>query len=564
VGALLLALLYLATAAALAAAPPAVGRRRASPWVAAALGLIPLAFTASGFLPGRALTPTPLLAGVPPWADPARVAAIDAGSSGANPLLLDPVSQMIPWRRAARDGLLFDPGQGGGAALLGNGQSAALYPTEVAARALSPFRAVTYSQAARLLVAVWGMFWLARALALAELPALLAAAVFAGSGFLQLWRLHPHSLTAATVPWIALAALVAVRRPGPGAAVALAAAGAVGLAAGHPETLLHGVLFALLVAVPVAVAGRRRPRGGLGRGAATGVAAAVLAFLLAAPLLLPFVANLRVSAEWAGREDRRRQTEVPLGAAVERLAPAAAQLALGDPRRKTWEGPENLAELGGGAVGAATLAAAALAFAGGTGPRARRRRRLALLLVAVGVVGLLVGAHFPLLSKPFGWLPVLRDSLLKRLALWWVLAAALLAGLGAEAAGLGAMFRGRRRWPADGAGKAGNELERVGGPGGVVAAEDGLGRVDESSADGPGGMEGAAGTRLGELEQVGGARSAPSGHGETRASVASAGATGRAARRVRARTLLASASVVALAVALAAAFAPAPERLRIL
>jgi hypothetical protein len=294
VGALLLALLYLATAAALAAAPPAVGRRRASPWVAAALGLIPLAFTASGFLPGRALTPTPLLAGVPPWADPARVAAIDAGSSGANPLLLDPVSQMIPWRRAARDGLLFDPGQGGGAALLGNGQSAALYPTEVAARALSPFRAVTYSQAARLLVAVWGMFWLARALALAELPALLAAAVFAGSGFLQLWRLHPHSLTAATVPWIALAALVAVRRPGPGAAVALVAAGAVGLAAGHPETLLHGVLFALLVAVPVAVAGRRRPRGGLGRGAATGAVAAVLAFLLAAPLLLPVVTRAGV------------------------------------------------------------------------------------------------------------------------------------------------------------------------------------------------------------------------------------------------------------------------------
>lgn len=251
VGAVLLSLLYLVTAGLIAvAARLAWRRRRPSLLSAAILTLLPLAFTATGFLPGRGLTPTPLLAGVPPWADPELVARVKASSEPPNPLLLDPVSQMIPWRRAARDGLLFNPAQGGGAALLGNGQSAALYPTEALARLLPPFRAVTYAQAARLLVAAWGMFLLARALAASEAAALVAAATFLGGGFLQLWRLHPHSLVAATAPWLVLAALQLARRPGPRGAVALAAAGAVGLFGGHPETLLHAAIFAAVVASP--------------------------------------------------------------------------------------------------------------------------------------------------------------------------------------------------------------------------------------------------------------------------------------------------------------------------
>ena len=428
-GAVLLALLYLAVAAALAAAARLVrlGRRRgASPAAAIVLALLPLAYTGAGFLPGRALAPTPILAGVAPWADPELIARVEAGSEPANLLLLDPVAQMIPWRRAAREGLLFNPAQGAGAALLGNGQSALLYPTEALARLLSPFRAVTFSQAARLLIAAWGMFLLARRLAVSEPAALAAAAVYLGAGFLQLWRLHPHSLVAATAPWILAALLALVRRPGARPAVALAAAGAAGVFGGHPETLLHVLMFGLLLVLALGLAKPRASAARTGRAAVWGAAAALVAGLLAAPLLLPLVENLRVSAEWTLRRDeRRQQIELAVPAALERLAPAAALLVHGDPRHGTWSGPENLAELGGGALGAAALVLAPLALSG-------RRRKLAAALLVLGVFGLLVAAHVPWLSRPFGWLPLVRDSLLKRLTLWWALAASLAAALAVE------------------------------------------------------------------------------------------------------------------------------------
>jgi len=429
VGAVFLALLYLAVAAALAAAARLVrlGRRRgASPAAAIVLALLPVAYTGAGFLPGRALAPTPILVQVAPWVDPELVARVEAASEPANPLLLDPVTQMLPWRRAARDGLLFNPAQGGGAALLGNGQSALLFPTEALARLLSPFRAVTFSQAARLLIAAWGMFLLARRLAVSEPAALAAAAVYLGAGFLQLWRLHPHSLVAAAAPWILAALLALIRRPGARPAVALAAAGAVGVFAGHPETLLHVLMFGLLLVLALSSMTLRAATARAGRMAVWGAASALVAGLLAAPLLLPLVENLTVSAEWTLRRDeRRRQIELSAPAALERLAPAAALLVHGDPRRGTWSGPENLAELGGGALGAAALMLAPVALSG-------RRRKLAAALLVLGVLGLLVAAHVPWLSRPFGWLPLVRDSLLKRLTLWWALAASLAAALAVE------------------------------------------------------------------------------------------------------------------------------------
>jgi hypothetical protein len=428
VGAVLLAVVYLATSLALAAAVRwwSSGRRSLRPSIGAflLLTLLPLAFTAGGFWRQKVLAPTVALAGVAPWASPPLVAQLEAGSSPRNPLLLDPLAQFEPWRQAARDGLLFNAAQGSGAALLANGQSAVLFPLEVVGRLLSPVRAATYVQAARLLLAAWGMFLLVRRLALGETAAVLAAAVFLGGGFLQLWRAHPHSSVAALAPWIVVAAIDLVRRPGARSAVLLAALGALAVFAGHPETLLHVVLLAALVAAPALIARRDRWRSLLGWGAL----AALLAFLLAAPALLPFAENLHASAEWQMRQDREPQlVEVPFGEALLRLAPAMSFHLLGDPFAGNWSGPENLAELGGGSVGAAAWVLLPLAFA------VPRRRRMAAGWLAIGVVGLLVGAHTPWISKPFGWVPLLSTSLLKRLSLWWVLAAAVLAAMAVEA-----------------------------------------------------------------------------------------------------------------------------------
>ena len=407
--------------------------------LAAALTLLPLAFTGAGFLPGTALAPTPLLSGVPPWAEPGRKQVMDAEAE-VNPLLLDPLSQFIPWRAAASRDLLFNPAQGSGAALAGNGQSAVLFPTEVMARWLTPFRAVSFSQAARLLLGAWGMFLLARALVRSPWSALLAAVAWTGSGFVQLWRLHPHSLVAATLPWVLLALLRLAARPGPLPALGLAAAGALAVAGGHPETLLHGLIFALAAVAWWWWAEGRREGEGEGdragerragsplRIAVWGAAAALTALLLSAPALLPFVDNLRVSAEWEARRDFGTRIEAPLPEALDRLRPNLVTLALGDPLAGTWDGPENLAELGGGSLGAAALLLAFLALAG-------RRRWLAGGLLACGLLGLAWAIQLPALGRPLAEVPLLRESLLKRLSLWWALAVPLAAALGLEAWG---------------------------------------------------------------------------------------------------------------------------------
>ena len=51
-------------------------------------------------------------------------------------------------------------------------------------------------------------------------------------------------------------------------------------------------------------------------------------------------------------------------------------------------------------------------------------------LLVVGAAGLLVSVHLAWFSRPFAEVPLLRESLLKRLSIWWSLAMAVLAGLG--------------------------------------------------------------------------------------------------------------------------------------
>jgi hypothetical protein len=437
----LLVIFYAASAAALALAVRTL-RGPTSLAVALLVSTLPLAFTFDGFRPGLTLAPTPVLARVAPWHDERLIAQVANEASLDNPLLLDPMSQMVPWDLAARESILFNASQGGGAALLGNGQSAALFPVDAIGRLIPPFRAVTYRQAARLLVAAWGMFLLARLLGYGEIAGAVSAAVFVGSGFLQLWRLHPHSNVAAVAPWIAAAAILLLRSPGPRTGALLAITGAAAVFGGHPETLLHVLLFTIVAAPLLATPGQDAPPASSSAGrrllapASWGAFAAALAFLLAAPALLPLVENLTHSVEWTEfRGERRSYGALPLPASLERLAPVAALLAFGDPRRDTWDGPENLVEVGGAALGAPALLLALLAFA----PHARGssawradRSRLAVLL-ALGLIGVLVGAHAPLVTAPFTWVPLLRDTLLTRLGLWWVLAGSILAGAGAAA-----------------------------------------------------------------------------------------------------------------------------------
>lgn len=435
-GALLLVVLYLASAFGVGWVATSLGGRTRRPtrlaWLV--LTLLPLAFTASGFLKDRTFAPTVTLAGIPPWSSPPLVEIMRRGPSEANLLLLDPLSEMEPWRFAARRNLLFNPAQGGGAALLANSQSAVLFPFEIVARLLSPVRAATYLQAIRLLLAGWGLFLLARRLALSERASLLAALAFSGAGFLHLWRAHPHSYVAALAPWILFALLQLARRPGGRSAVVLAVIGAIGVAAGHVETLLHVLIFGLAAALLLA---RRRT---FGRLLGWGVVAALIAALLAAPLLLPFVENLLVSAEWELREGGPVEpVELPWPEVAIRLAPNLSLYSYGPADPGAWQGPpeENLIEVGGGWMSAAALLLLPAAFL------CKRHRQTATVFILLGLVGLAVGTYVPGISRLFHAVPLLGDSLLKRLLLWWVLAVALAVGYAVD--GLSRRRQGRGR-----------------------------------------------------------------------------------------------------------------------
>ncbi|MCH9649754.1 MAG: YfhO family protein [Deltaproteobacteria bacterium] len=302
-------------------------------------------------------------------------------------------------------------------------------PLEIAARWLPPVRAASFLQMARLLLAAWGIFLLARFLGVGEGAAVLAAFTFTGSAFLQIWRLHTLTYVIALTPWILFALLRFIRQPTGSGAGLLALTGALGVYAGHPETLFQSVLFGLLISIPWLFEKRPELRSfqywkSLFRWSEVAV---LLSVLLAAPALFPFLETLTVSAEWEHRQSSRHQkAEMSLETAVLRTWPALDLMALGNPLEGTWAGPDNLAEIGGASVALTALALIPAALT------RRRLRRQALIWLSVGLLGLLVSAHYPVISWPFGELPLIRDTLLKRLTFWWVLAASLLAAFGAE------------------------------------------------------------------------------------------------------------------------------------
>ena len=434
----LLVLLYAGSAALLRLAAGGIGRR-ISPRTALVLALLPLPFVGGGFLPGKVLAPTNGLAGNAPWCSPEFLEAARGDSTAPNPLLFDPLTQGEPWRRATREGILFNPSAGSGAALLGNAQAAPLFLPELLGRLLPPTRAASWIQAARLLIAAFGMFLLARTLGMRRDAALIAAASFVAASFLQLWRTHALSSVAAMTPWVLAAVVRVARRPSRRSAVALGIVGAVAVSAGHPETLLQSAgltAFAVAPTVLLALASRRHRSRGL-RAVSWGGVAALLAGLLAAPVLLPFLETMRVSESWALREaGSLPPVEEPFRRAAGRLATAAQLLVRGDPISGTFTGSSNIVESGGAAAGAATLVLAAAALS------LRRRRRFVLGWVALGVAGLLVSAHVPLVARVALLVPWLGHSILDRLGLWWVVSASLLAGLGSMAV----VRRVGRRW----------------------------------------------------------------------------------------------------------------------
>jgi|GEM_PF-3092752 len=415
--------------------------RRWPKWASVAiLALVAVVATLPGWLPGRVYVPADALKLFAPWAAPGQ------DYRAANEVLLDQTTQFVPWTQYTvaslrqtqmRDGQsvwtgrlpLWNPYQQLGAPLLGNGQSAVLYPTTLLHALLPPTWSWTLAAALKLLVAGLGAWLLARRAGAGESGRLLAGLAFMLCGFNVAWLNHPHTNVMVLLPWALVALLRLIERPSL-VNTALAAL-VVGLqfVGGHPASSVHLLLTCGLVLLLQLV--WLNPRQALRALPAVAVATAA-GVLLAGAQLLPLLDYVDQSAakmlrqealaalpRWALQPWHLAGALFPyvLGYPPDRLMPFPAWGAAGVP---------NPNELVGGWVGTLPLLLAGLAIVW------RRDRRTWLWLIVMALA-LAIAVRLPGVDHLVRRVPGLQVAQNGRLMAAVALALSMLAGIGMEA-----------------------------------------------------------------------------------------------------------------------------------
>ena len=362
-----------------------------------------------------------------PWAG-----TLDEPLTPQNPLLADVPLQILPFRTLVRERLLagelplWANELGTGQPLLGNAHSSPFTPLRLMALPVPPMRALT-------IVAAWQVLLgllLAHALALAlmrpggdlsepgrQRAAAVTAVAFALSAYAVVWLYHPLSMVATFVPGVLLG-IVELARGGRRAFPALVACAVCLTVSGHPETVAHTAVVAAGLGLVLFVRG---PAVGRWRFVGRSAVAALLAFALAAPVLLPVLETLSESERLSSVRSGGAAGVRPPPVSTDALLPLVQPLAFGSPRDGDWNGPRNLNELCSHYAGLVTLA---LALAGAAFWRGR-----ILAIVAAGGLALAVALNVGPLFDAFVALPGMAYGAHARLRVFWVLAAALAAGL---------------------------------------------------------------------------------------------------------------------------------------
>jgi hypothetical protein len=418
-----------------------------------------------------------------PFPDSMRERAVDGVRC-----LSDSAQCFVPWLRYAADALeqdghlpLWKDTAGTGAPLLGNGQSAMFFPTNLLAIALGAPAAIVGWQAVLELAAGAFCAWsLARHLGLSFLASLLCGLVFGFGGFQVVWYLHPQTNVSLLLPLLVLAADRLVLAPSAARVAAVGLVAGLQHLGGHPETAFHCQVAVLALGAVRAVSLRASGGPGVGRRLLALLAGLVLGALVGAVQTLPLLEYLAQSASLAGRTATAPQGEsfdelaavgfaVALGVALvalqrlardRRIVPWAALLfvatalglvvGLAAGLRPTFVMPLSCDWLGtprsflgtslyheeNGAFAGAALPLAALGMLAG------RPRGLARVAGWTLGLGLLAGYHAPILSQALEAFPVFRVAMNSRLQLVALLATAVLAACGLDA--LGRAARGAR------------------------------------------------------------------------------------------------------------------------
>jgi hypothetical protein len=268
-------------------------RRRRRAAVLVVLLLVPVTLLHRALLGGEAFLPADLLGTMAPWKAVSAARRAAAGVPAWNVLRFDGITQFYPWRLAVRRSLragrlpLWNPyalAASGGAPLLANSQSAALYPPNLLFTLLpSASAAFGWVAAFHLFIAAAGMYGFLRALPVGRAGALLGAIAFSLSGPVVTWLALPTFLAVSC--WLPVLLLLIKRAhdaagTAPGRLAGLGAGATAGLLllAGHLQVAFYCLLTAVAYALwqgtpgraprpdrPGPVAGRRGRGGPPGR-----------------------------------------------------------------------------------------------------------------------------------------------------------------------------------------------------------------------------------------------------------------------------------------------------------
>ena len=256
------------------------------------LAAAPLLFTGKAIVTGGVYAPLDIAYEGPPLQAYRREVGI---GTTRNPLIVDVVSQMIPWRKAVREALeggrlpLWNRFLLGGEPLLAVAQPAVFHPGTWIGLLLPLPQAWTFDMTLRMFLAALCAYVFFHGTGAGVAASLLGALAWAFSDFLMFFVGFPVAPSVAPFPLLLLGLSRLSRDPG-SRAVGLTAAALVLIAiSGHPETLLFCVMGGgIFLLFDLAWAGRGKRM----RPVVLSLAAGGIAFGLSAVALLPFLEAL--------------------------------------------------------------------------------------------------------------------------------------------------------------------------------------------------------------------------------------------------------------------------------
>ena len=374
---------------------------------------------------GRALSSTDNLYMYPPYSNYIPIGF----ERPVNSLLGDQTSQFYPFlfyaRQEIRNGHLplWNPYIMMGMPFIADAQSAVLYPINIVFYTF-PFKdAFAMSAFIRLFIAGFGMFLFADALGLEFLAALFAGISFMFCAFNIVWLNHPLTNVSVFLPWLFLLSYKFINTGRLRYAGWLSIITGIQFLGGHPETSAYILLAAMIYVITLLVFQykNKKPLSELIKKFGLIIISLILGFMIASPMLLPFISELVKSATWSLRS-KPNAFFLSLKVLPVFLAPQF----YGTPIYNNYWGPANFNEQSG-YVGIAALILAVITM---VYRRYRNREVLFFFFLALG--SLLIVFGIPPFFQIFTALPYFSHMVNQRLILIYQFSTIMLSGIGID------------------------------------------------------------------------------------------------------------------------------------